>query len=620
MITNCFRQQLAPACLAALSLGIHFTAIAAPDEGEKPANGPSGGISNIDRSKLPPALRDVPLERLSSSGLLRLDVHGDLFESEAEWSTRVAQIEAGDAQRQAAAVALDRRVGANIRLGDDPAALPTARRAQSEPHIARSPSDPDFLLATFQEGRFSDGGAVNCGYSVSRDGGLTWSRALLPGAGAVSGGPYERVTDPVAGFDLAGNAYLNTLGLITRTTSTGIQDFDGSVIVSRSSDGGASFGQPVLAYKEPNADTFADKNWMAINNFAGTPTAGRILLTFTIFSNIGGTTHPIARVYSDDQGATWSPLAYVHSLNNQVQGSQPVFLRDGRLVIIYWNFMGTNSFSDDRLELVVSNDGGNTFGAPKPVTNVPIYGPPMIRSAAFLPSATTDRETGALFLTYQALHQGQPRIMFMRSPDAGNTWSTPIPISDNPGSGVFNPAIAASANGQTLTVAFYDLRNSAGSSTRCDMYLAQSFDSGNTWQPNIRLTSDSTDAALAVNTGTASNPSYMLGDYIGVAEPVNPNVPAVPVWVDTRTGNPDPFVTRIGIAPQVNFTSWQAARLSFSQASNPASGGESGNADGDGASNAAEFTTRTPSLTSSFTAAASSTSRPARACRPGRTF
>jgi hypothetical protein len=81
----------------------------------------------------------------------------------------------------------------------------------------------------------------------------------------------------------------------------------------------------------------------------------------------------------------------------------------------------------------------------------------------------------------------------------------------------------------------------------------------------------------------------MLGDYQGIAESTGPNVPAVPVWIDTRTGNPDPYVTRVGIAPQVNFTSWQAARLSLGQINNPQTGGEAGDADGDGEDNLSEF-------------------------------
>ncbi len=74
----------------------------------------------------------------------------------------------------------------------------------------------------------------------------------------------------------------------------------------------------------------------------------------------------------------------------------------------------------------------------------------------------------------------------------------------------------------------------------------------------------------------------MLGDYLGIAGPASPDVPAVPVWIDTRTGNPDPFIARVGIAPVLNFTSWEAARLSLAQINDPQLGRQAGDADGDG--------------------------------------
>src|SRR6266550_6801388 len=58
-----------------------------------------------------------------------------------------------------------------------------------------------------------------------------------------------------------------------------------------------------------------------------------------------------------------------------------------------------------------------------------------------------------------------------------------------------------------------------------------------------------------------------LGDYLGVAQTTRPTVPAVPIWVDTRTGSPDPFITRAGIAPYSDLvTAWEAARESLAQA------------------------------------------------------
>lgn len=529
----------------------------------------------IDRSQLPPALREAQLEHLSSGALMLLDRNSNLVQpprssAGAKPGTFTAQ--------EAITIALDPRVGANIRLGNDPAALPANMRAQAEPHIARSVTNPDLLVSTFQEGRFTNGGAVDCGYSISNNGGLTWSRALLPGVTTAAGGPYYRATDPVAGVDLNGRIFINVEGATDPNFDTGI------VLVSRSNDGGQTFGSPAVVYRPPASTIFPDKNWMAINTFPGQATTGRIVVTFTeFFSKVS----PIARSYSNDAGTTWSAPAFINGSGTSSQGSQPVFLPNGKLAVVYWNF-GSSASPGERIEVVVSNDGGVAFGPKTRVANAVEYNEPSIRTGGFLPSATTDRRAGAgnLYVVYQSKIGSSPRILFTKSTSSGATWTTPIAISNNPaGLGVFNPAIAASPDGQTLTVAFYDHRANPSLSTLVDMYLAQSFDGGITWQPNIRLTSTSTNAALAPLTDTG----YMLGDYLGIAETTNINVPAVPIWVDTRTGNPDPFVTRVGIAPTVTFTAWQAARLSFNQINTPGIGGQSGDADFDKEDNLSEF-------------------------------
>ena len=525
-----------------------------------------------DRSLWPAALQNVPLDRLSSGALSLLDRGGDLVRPAATAKTSI--------QAETAAVALDLRVAPNLRLGDDPAPLPANMRAQAEPHIARSPVDPQFLVATFQEGRFTDGGAVDCGYSVTHDGGLSWTRALIPNLTTVTGGPYPRATDPVAGIDLSDRVFLNTEAATDPNFDTGI------ILVSRSLDGGASFESPVVVFQPGSSSSFPDKPWMAINTFAGTASVGRILVTWTLFGTT--TPSPILRSYSDDHGVTWSPAVAIHSSNSSAQGSQPVFLPDGRVAIVYWNFQAANG--GEEIDMVLSNDGGVTFGAPTLVTPVTRYTQPSIRSGSFLPSAATDRTNGNLFVVYQGFDTAFiPRVLFTKSTNAGASWSTPIAITDNPNTGVFNPAIAASPDGQTLTVSFYDQRDSGGNTALCNLYLAQSFDGGATWQPNIRLTSETTDASLAPLTPGG----YMVGDYLGIAPTTSPDVPAVPVWVDTRTGNPDPFIARVGIAPEVDFTSFQASRLSLDQINDPQLGGPAGDADADSASNLSEFLSMT---------------------------
>lgn len=515
-------------------------------------------------SRIPAAV----LKRISSGGLLRLDQNGDLVRPPRQFVS--AQEQASSQTSAAASVPLDPRVGGDIQLGVDPAALESAQctscnpRAQAEPHIMRSRSDLDFVVATFQEGRFTNGGALDCGYSATHDGGLTWNRNLLPGVTQLTGGPYFRATDPVAGIDLNNYAYINM------DAATDPKFDHGDIIVSRSTNSGATFEPYVLVYHPIDSNYFADKNWMAVNTFAGAPFANRILVTWTLFTNSTDPNgpSPLVASYSDDAGQTWSAAQFITPPTSQMQGSQPVFLPNGNVAVIYWNFM------QSRIESIISTDGGATFGPAHPLGFVNQWDEPSIRTGSFLPSATSDRTTNNLYVVVQAnlgtASAPIPKILFSRSTDGGNTWTPYVAISDNPsGSGVFNPAITASPDGQTLSVAFYDRRNNPNSTTLVDLYEAQSFDGGATWQPNIRLTDVSTDATLAPNTGSSTSPAYMLGDYLGVAEPTNVHVPAVPVYIDTRTGNPDPFVTRIGLAPQFDFTSWQAARLSYAQTQAP---------------------------------------------------
>jgi len=81
----------------------------------------------------------------------------------------------------------------------------------------------------------------------------------------------------------------------------------------------------------------------------------------------------------------------------------------------------------------------------------------------------------------------------------------------------------------------------------------------------------------------------MLGDYMGIAPAVGPDVPAVPVWIDTRTGGPDPFIGRIGASTNITFRAWRAARFSLSQINTPLIGGAGADPDGDRLVNAIEY-------------------------------
>ena len=534
------------------------------------------GLSAVEGppTSLPSALRSANSRWISSGLYSALTVQGAFGGTTTRRRALAANGSVVDLSKGKPPAVLDARIGVNVRLGDDPAALPTAQRGQAEPHITRSAANPEVLLATFQEGRFAtNGGSIDCGYALSTDGGLTWRRTLIPNLTVASGGIYHRATDPVAGIGPQGDLYLATLG--------SLDDAFGNValVVSRSTDGGATWAAPSVAFQQTTAQASPDKDWLAVNDFPGTANPGRLVATWTNFtSNAAGaaTGNNLLATTSDDRGATWSAPAAITPAGSLNQGTQPVFLPDGSLAVIYITFANANTATFFSIQCKRSLDGGRTFPAASTtiVGLVNGFDDPDLRNGIFLPSATVARATGDLVVSYVALVAGTPRVMVTKSSDKGTTWSTPIVASDNPiGSAVENPAVAVTPDGQTISVMFMDKRLTATDATGhnffIDYYGAQSFDGGATWQPNLRLSEMTSD----IRYSPLTSEGYMLGDYLGIASALSFSAATnlwdacVAIWCDTRTGDADPFTTRLAPAGTANFLSWGVAQhvSTFSQ-------------------------------------------------------
>jgi hypothetical protein len=478
---------------------------------------------------------------------------------------------------------LDPKLSANIRVGEDPAGLPDDRRGQTETHLARSYSDPNLLLATCMEG--TDGqGAMDCGYSVSTNGGLTWgSRTLVPGLTALSGGTLPLVADPAAAFDLAGNAFLINLPFNQSATYDEL-DF------SKSSDQGQSFLPPQQLFRT-NATYSADKDWIAINTFRDSTTVNRIAVAFT---RQGGT-NQIHCLYSDDGGSTWSPLHALGSTNTTY--ALPYFLPDGSLAVLYRRDLHGYLTHFDLLESVVSQDGGASFGPPRQVLDLrgltpdsPSQYEDPVAFAYSAPTACVDHQAGVIYAAVHAWYgpatNRAPRVLFTKSIDRGLTWSQAVPVNDTPArKGVFLPVIAASPDGQHVLITFYDKRNDTGQGNFVDLYLAESFDGGDTWEANLRLTEFSSDLRNAPLNG----PDRWLGDYFGLVPALNFDSPAVALWIDDRSGNNDPYAIRINRTKGTTFDAWRKLRFSTNDLANPNISGENADPDGDGIPNLAEY-------------------------------
>lgn len=535
---------------------------------------------------LPESLRGVNPDMLSGGLFAVLDAEGAFGPRPTPPRTRASY---ADLSKGRPPAVLDPRVGLNIRLGDDPDALPAAQRGQAEPHIVRSIANPELLLATFQEGRYFDAGAVGNGYAVSHDGGLSWTRGLVPNLTTATGGRFNRATDPVAGAGPQGDLYLQSLASVSGAFSLA------AVVVNRSTDGGATWSAPATVFESNSTLLGPDKNWLAVNDHAGTPNFGRLVSTWSNFirNATGGTTSiPLVASVSDDRGVTWSPPIEITPQGSLNQGTQPVFLPDGSLAVIYIAFIDPNNTSRFSILCKRSLDGGRTFPgtATSVVASVQGWDDPELRDGVFLPSATVARQSGDIFVTFTGVVAGSPRILVTRSSDRGTTWTTPIAASDQPaGVSVMNPAVAASPDGSAVSVFFTDKRHAPDGRGFVDHSAALSFDGGATWQPNIRLSEMSGD----IQFGAATSRGIMLGDYLGLAPSFAPDQPCVAIWCDTRTGDADPFTVRFAPRPTGNFAAWQVAHFRPSELNDVMLSAEQADFDRDGAANYFEFAAAT---------------------------
>jgi hypothetical protein len=356
-----------------------------------------------------------------------------------------------------------------------------------EPDVAVSPRNPRIALAVAHDSRFPDGGAVDISYSWTHDGGRTWRHAPMPFLTTVVGGIWDRVSDPVAAFGPDGTAYVSTLLFTTGC--------DSAVGVSRSTDGGRTFGRPVLVHVSHTCAVSDDKNWLVVDTSAGSPHRGRLYQFWTPFlSDADGnlTGSPQVVRWSDDRGRHWSRTVNVSATDVFTQNSQPMIQPDGTITDSYLNFGsdageegpeagggarteagggarteagggarteaggGARTEADPAAEpegdLMVartSRDGGRHWSAEATITHDAGEGPAGIRCC--LPSATADPRTGRL---YAAWESAEPDAVALSTSRDGRHWSAPVRVNREPRAGIDHVNVDVAAENGRVYVSY----------------------------------------------------------------------------------------------------------------------------------------------------------------------
>jgi hypothetical protein len=424
-----------------------------------------------------------------------------------------------------------------------------------------------------------------CGNNVVvgfNDSGSFLETTLLPGSGLSFNGvsrstnkggsftdlgflnPGPVITDFLSGDPVLGCSDANTFyyaSLFARATTSDIS-------VSKSFDGGQTFGSPVSAVSKNGTTHLLDKDWLAVD-----PTnLNRIYVTYTDFDDSGSlcglvpvSGHPIPRtaielVRSTDGGTSWGTPVVIDEVCGSafVQGSQ-VAVGPGGEVYVAWE--GFSASGAREIDIRKSTDSGATFGALVKVDNVIWAGTGDLLQGGFhtgleFPTLAVDRSgkatNGSVYIAWNdgrnltvpdaaSESYGYADIMASRSTDGGATWVAPVRVNNNPeplssglGTDQYSPGIAVDKTGK-VGVCFYDRRLDPNNFL-IDRECAFSKNAGTSWS-NKRITKKSFPAVPGQD--ELVDRRYM-GDYDGLASDfTKTNSGFIGAWGDNSLGNPD---------------------------------------------------------------------------------
>ncbi len=281
-------------------------------------------------------------------------------------------------------------------------------------------------------------------------------------------------TDPNVAFDTKGRAYQTVLPFNGFWAGANFTP-DGAIYTSFSDDMGKHWttgngGQPLRNGSNASATQLgdvADKQWVAVNDVAGSPYQDHVYAMWSIFES-GNTKIEIAT--SRDRGVSFSKAVTVTAPSQTGPSNTYIYPSvdaNGVLYIAFVSFPKNKNRGPTTIYVSHSADDAKTFApftAAATVGTLPANNLPNTTFRDGITESFTASPTypGHLYLAYEDWDGKQFDVKFTQSTDGGITWSTPTTVNDNvDAAGVptdqFQPSIAAGPNG-AVAVAFYDRR------------------------------------------------------------------------------------------------------------------------------------------------------------------
>jgi hypothetical protein len=364
------------------------------------------------------------------------------------------------------------------------------------------------IVSAFQVGRVSGGGSSDIGFATSTNGGATWAHGYLPGITTNMGGTFGQASDAAVAFDAKHNVWL--------ISSLGVSGNTVDVLTSRSTDGGLTWGNPVITATGSN-----DKNWIVCDDNASSAHFGNCYTEYDITSSGDS----VRMRTSTDGGATWG-AALAPGNGHAGLGGQPVVLPNGNVVVPYESL-------NNSIRAFDSTNGGTSWSNTALISQVSHHTVAGGLREEFLPSAEADA-AGTVYVAWSdcRFRSGCPSNDIVIAKSTGlNTWAAPtrVPIDATsstvdhfiPGIGVDSKTSGSSAR-IGLAYYFYPAASCTAATCQLEAGYISSVNGGASW-------STATTLAGPMNLSWLPNTSSgrMFGDYISTS--VVPGGNAYPV-------------------------------------------------------------------------------------------
>jgi hypothetical protein len=390
-----------------------------------------------------------------------------------------------------------------------------------EPDVAVSPFNPRIQVAVAHDCRFANGGAVDIAYAWTHDGGVHWHNAPMPGLTKAVGGVWDRASDPVVAFGPDGSVYVSALVFDTGCPT--------GLTVSRSVNGGATFGPPMLVQKSTTCAYSDDKDWLVVDTQPSSPFYGRLYVFWTGFlSSSTGRPEGSPQVvrWSGDHGKHWSSTHVVSAPHANTQDSQPVIQPNGVITDVYMDFGGQGATdgigpgehrggpqspaAGSGVSLVARTSfGGAHWTAPSLVITDVGAGPAGIRCC--LPATAADPVTGEMYTVWEGNGPGTTDPVWLSSSRTGSRWSRPLLVSPQPGLTIQHINLAVAAYDGKVFVAYGTRNTAVHGGNLVQQQISSSYNAGASFGPPLSV------GPLSNLTYAAVAGGKFPGDYIGAS-------------------------------------------------------------------------------------------------------